>query len=274
MNEAVIRSPKWLRNFADFEINTGSDIKGEPSKNQQKKMEEERLRKEEEERQQKLKEEEERREREKKENDELFQTLFKVVVNYIFYSYKDCDISISRDNRITIERHDLVYSIDGKLAIVDFEFKVTLLNDYTLPKFDIEIIYGKKILNYTIQGLVYITLKNHILNTVYPYYKLYGNKKKSSNKSKQYSKSSNYYKSQPKESEEKSNKRRRFNLLKNTLNGYERELNRLKREGAKQSEIEIVKNQIENVKDKINNMNKEFQFESVYYLKHLKNIFS
>jgi hypothetical protein len=32
MNESIYRSPKWLRNFLDFEINTGGDIKGEPSK--------------------------------------------------------------------------------------------------------------------------------------------------------------------------------------------------------------------------------------------------
>jgi hypothetical protein len=32
MNEGVIRSPKWLRNFVDFEVNTGDDIKGNPSK--------------------------------------------------------------------------------------------------------------------------------------------------------------------------------------------------------------------------------------------------
>lgn len=32
INEGIIRSPKWLRNFLDFEINTGKDIKGEPSK--------------------------------------------------------------------------------------------------------------------------------------------------------------------------------------------------------------------------------------------------
>lgn len=32
INEGVFRSPKWLRNFLDFEVNTGDDIKGEPSK--------------------------------------------------------------------------------------------------------------------------------------------------------------------------------------------------------------------------------------------------
>jgi len=32
MNESIYRSPKWLRNIVDFEVNTGKDIKGEPSK--------------------------------------------------------------------------------------------------------------------------------------------------------------------------------------------------------------------------------------------------
>lgn len=32
INEGIFRSPKWLRNFLDFEVNTGDDIKGEPSK--------------------------------------------------------------------------------------------------------------------------------------------------------------------------------------------------------------------------------------------------
>lgn len=36
MNEAIVRSPKFLRNFVDFEINTGRDIKGEPSEKEKK----------------------------------------------------------------------------------------------------------------------------------------------------------------------------------------------------------------------------------------------
>lgn len=31
-NEAIYRSPKWLRNIIDYEVNTGDDIKGQPSK--------------------------------------------------------------------------------------------------------------------------------------------------------------------------------------------------------------------------------------------------
>jgi hypothetical protein len=47
LNEGVFRSPKWLRNFVDFEINTGKDIKGEKSEKskekEKKKLERERL---------------------------------------------------------------------------------------------------------------------------------------------------------------------------------------------------------------------------------------
>lgn len=34
MNESVYRSPKWLRNFVDFELHTGEDIKGNVSKHE------------------------------------------------------------------------------------------------------------------------------------------------------------------------------------------------------------------------------------------------
>lgn len=36
MNEGVYRSPKWLRNFVDFELHTGEDIKGKVSKKELK----------------------------------------------------------------------------------------------------------------------------------------------------------------------------------------------------------------------------------------------
>lgn len=43
LNEAKYRSPEWLRNFVDFEVNTGEDIKGEPSKRKAAKIEKERV---------------------------------------------------------------------------------------------------------------------------------------------------------------------------------------------------------------------------------------
>jgi hypothetical protein len=42
LNEAKFRSPKWLRNYVDFEVNTGDDISGEPSKRKVDKLEKER----------------------------------------------------------------------------------------------------------------------------------------------------------------------------------------------------------------------------------------
>ena len=39
LNEAKFRSPEWLRNFVDFEVNTGDDISGEPSKRKAAKLE-------------------------------------------------------------------------------------------------------------------------------------------------------------------------------------------------------------------------------------------
>jgi hypothetical protein len=40
INEGIYRSPKWLRNFLDYEINTGKDIKGEPSEKAKRKEKE------------------------------------------------------------------------------------------------------------------------------------------------------------------------------------------------------------------------------------------
>ena len=45
-NVGVYRSPKWLRNIVDFEVNTGRDIKGEPSKREKERLEKEKSRKE------------------------------------------------------------------------------------------------------------------------------------------------------------------------------------------------------------------------------------
>lgn len=42
INEGVYRSPKWLRNIFDFEVSTGEDIKGKPSKRRLAKQEKER----------------------------------------------------------------------------------------------------------------------------------------------------------------------------------------------------------------------------------------
>jgi len=274
MNEGVVRSPKWMRNFVDFEINTGDDIKGKPSKRKQKKIDEEqeRLRKKAEEIR------EERKKEEQKETDELFSELFKSVMSYIFQEYRKCYIHVDKDNFLTIEKDDLTYKDN-----TEFEFEVTLDNRTNIPTFNVILLYGKKILNYKISGLVYTQLRNHMLNDVYQYYKMgYSNKKGSksnSNSSKsdysKYSRSTKSGRKKTKEEEERENKERRYKTLKSTLDGYRREYMKLVNSGnASQREIDIVLNQLNNTKDKINNMNNKFKFESIYFMKHLKRFYS
>jgi type IV secretory pathway VirB10-like protein len=93
MNEGVLRSPKWLRNIADFEINTGEDIKGEPSLRRQKKLDAEKKRKEEEAREKRRQEDEARKLREKEQqkiqdeqDKKKFNEFFEVVEAYIYIS--------------------------------------------------------------------------------------------------------------------------------------------------------------------------------------------
>lgn len=307
MNEAVIRSPKWLRNIADFEINTGEDIKGKPSKRRQKKLdfeesekrriaEEERLQREYQRREQE-REQQRQKERIKQDEDnkkkEKFQILFDNVSSYIMTKYKDCKIDIPKANFLTIENNNL------KVAGEYFEFKVTLNNTINIPTFESEIKHGNLKYSYTVSGLGYIDLKRFFVNTIYDWYKgesYYNQGKNKQSKSGSgssgsgssgsgyysgsNSKQSSYEKTKPGESDEVKNKRRRYILLKDTLDGFKRELQKLidwekSNPGqSKESDKEIVRNQITNVKDKINIMNKKYQFESLYYLKHLQSIFS
>jgi hypothetical protein len=74
INEAKYRSPKWLRNFVDYEINTGEDIKGEPSKRRAAKLEKEKqaeLKRQADERQ-KSRERQEKAEKERKEQEDRY----------------------------------------------------------------------------------------------------------------------------------------------------------------------------------------------------------
>lgn len=273
MNEGVIRSPKWLRNFADFEINTGEDIKGKPSKRMQKKIEEEERRKREEEERRK-KEEEERREQKRREeeerNQEEFQKLFNIVSSYIYHNYKDCEISVPRPNYLTVEKHDLQY--ENRL---DFEFEVTLNNDATIPSFETIIILGNKKYTYTASGLSFIKLKRIFVEIIYPWY-TYTQKSSYYGKSKR---RTSYEQEKPNENEEVKKKRKLYKLLKDTLDGYNRQMDQIKEwkrknPGETHSDEETVKNEIKAVKNKINLLNNKYQFESKHYLIHLKPFFS
>ena len=289
MNESVIRSPKWLRNFVDFEVNTGEDIKGEPSKRKQKKIEAEKetKRKQKEKEQEKRRQEEKRqkkeeerrqeekrrqeKEYEKEERSKEFDKLFPLIINYIYSNYKDCKISIPNDNFLTIEESKIL--LNEKEII----FKITLDNNEDSPTFDVYIKYDKKVYNYTVYGYSYILFKEFLFNTVYKYYI---NNKKSSTRNKtsdSYNNYDDYKKSydspKPPKSEdpEKENKRRRYKLLKDTKDGYKRQMEKIiewekKNPGKKHpDDINIVKNQIDVVQRKLDLMNSLYHFESHHY---------
>lgn len=268
MNESVIRSPKWLRNMLDFEINTGEDIKGEPSKKRQKQIEVEA----EKTRKQKEKEEEEKREQAEKKEGAEFDILFKQIINYIYTNYKDCKISIPDKNFLLIE------SINSLgLQKIELSFRITLDNNINKPTFSSYIKYGKKEYNYKISGLGYIQFKNFLLTTVYQHYKNNGNQ--SGNKNKNYYDYDDYKnsyntppKSKPKpEDPEREKKKKRYNLLKNTKSGYLRQMEKIldwekKNPGQKHPDNkQIVKNEMDAVQSKIDLMNSLYHFESHHY---------
>lgn len=279
MNEAVYRSPKWLRNFVDYEINTGEDIKGKPSKRRQKQIdfeesekrriaEEERLQRE----YQKRQEEKQRQERIEKEKKDQFESLFGTIIIYIQANYKDCKITVPENNKLIIKSKSLKFN--NKF---DLDFEVTLLNEYRLPKFDVHIVFNNEYYDYTVSGLNYVDFKNFILNTIYPYWQYYGKKEQKSKQNSKQQKTDYGYSSskqkakEPEESEDVKNKRRRYKLLKDTLDGYQRQLKKIEdweraNPGKKHPDNrEIVLNQIKVVQDKINLMKSAYQFESHTY---------
>ena len=326
MNEAVYRSPKWLRNIADFEVNTGDDIKGAPSKRKQKQLDEEEKARKEEERLRKEEEEIRQKEGERK----IFLKYYISVVSYIYKNYKSCKINL----------HDLTLSIENELEDnngIDFSFKFSLRyatgESYNDPYFEIYIKHGKDEYKETIrQGFPQFSeLKSFLLNEVlfyynhndpskkgktnyydddeydepsgWDYYKTRGRDYDDWKKADDEYKKSKYddygddyekykrnkrgdeynytkhTKQKPKETDEIANKRRRYELLKNVLDGHQRKLNdclnwEKKNPGKVHPDTIVTKNEIAATKSKINQMNTTYKFESVYYLKHLKSILS
>jgi len=223
----------------------------------------------------KRKAEEERRrkeqERRKAENDDLFQNLFdREVIPYIAQKYEDCYIYVEKRGELIVEADNL------RLYNNNFEFKLTYYNDYNVPKFGVEIIYGNRKLSYTVTGVIYNNFRNVLLFKVYPYYQLGYAKKKSSKSKSNSTKSSTIPKNEP---DERKNKKRRYLLLLQTLDGYQREFEKIvdweeKNPGKTHQDRRVVINQIKATQSKINQMKSRYHLESKYILKHLKSIFS
>jgi hypothetical protein len=97
-----------------------------------------------------------------------------------------------------------------------------------------------------VSGIVYLNFRNFLINTVYQYYKLGGYKrnyrKADDPKTPPKKEPVNKYESDPIK-----NRQRRLNLLKQTLDGYERQL----RNTIDKQEREQLQNEIKVIKDKI-----------------------
>jgi hypothetical protein len=195
MNESVLRSPKWLRNIVDFEINTSDDIKGEQKLDSKRKQEEEASR---------IRTEEQKKINDKR-KEKKFDELFRNVEAYIVRSYKNCDTSIIIDV-ITVEKKSL------NLSGIDFEFKVALKYNINIPTFNVNILHGKERYNYVVSGLLYANLKNFFVSTIFEWYKYTQNSKQSKNYGSRSQKttSNSYSQSKPTESDEIRDKRRKY----------------------------------------------------------------
>lgn len=267
MNEGIYRSPKWLRNVADFEINTGDDIKGEPSKRKQKKLDDESKR---------------LRDIEKEKDEKIFDLLNPLVMKYIINNYKSCDISIESGN-IRIKKNGISYDN------IELKFDLLLKTAIVKPTFILNIKYGTKIFNYEISGLSYSDIKNYIINTIYPWYKISNNYNKSSKTyySDDYDdyeyddwdkyKQEKYTKTDGAESSEIKSKRNIYNKLIATLDSFNKEYDKIKawkkvNPGKVHNDEEVTLNQIKTVKDKISKIKTKYKFEG-YQCTHFKNFY-
>jgi len=306
-NETVLRSPKWMRNFADFEIATGKDIKGEPSVKMKAKLAKEKAEKEEaerlakEEREKKEREEffarrkrekeaaEERKKAEKEREEIEFNALFSTVIAFIYKNYTTCEFSIPSYNYFAIEKNSEIHINNNNLT-----FKITLDNTIRMPKFEVFITCKNKTYSYNVTSLNYADFKIFLLNTVYEYYKVHGSNKKEEKKEQQ--KRGDWKKEQKKsydewggnydwrekqepprqragakpnqqhETDPMRNRLRRLALLRQTLEGYERQLSRMSKGDP---ERETIMNEIANIKRRINEMGTR-KNENLKHLKSFK----
>jgi len=286
INEGVLRSPKWLRNFADFEINTGEDIKGEPSEKRKRQLEKERKIKEEERRIKEKEErererEEERKRKEQEETNILVDELIKNAIYFINNYYKKCNVKVDAyNNEVTISHSNLKF--DGK----DLKFEITLENSVVIPKFRCSFTYNGYIYTSKLSGFNYTDFKIFILQVIYPFYSSGGYKsnsnsyEESSRKAREEEtkrKANDTYEEYKKrysssnETEEVKKRRRLYNLLKETLDGYLRTMDRIKEwekknPGKKHTDRDSTEKEIEAVETKIKNIKDKYKFESLNHL--------
>ena len=265
-NEAVYRSPKWLRNLLDYEVSTGKDIKGEPSLKMKKKLAEEKAEKErkywEDRKEQFRKEQEEnkrKREEQNKKDEAEFDELFPALMYFLAGNYSKSNVVRDlyvEDNKIVVEfgaTHPRYKRVEAK---VGYYYKD---NSKTIFSVEIECENGK-LFSYRVSGLVY---NNYVttINAIVKWWRISG---KSFNKQsgKQAPPKQEPPKAKVNEKDPDKNRTRRLNLLKDTLAGYERQLARTP-EGPDKDQL---RNEIANIKGRIKVMEKPRANEKLNHL--------
>jgi hypothetical protein len=248
-NEAIYKSPEWLKKYWDFNIKTGKDTDAYKSK----KAAEDRERK-----RQKVEEERKRKEEQRKKEEHEFQILLNSIKHFLSSNYKNLitDLYCIGYNPRVID-NDVVMEFkcygDGYGNI---KSKIIFHPQYSIPTFDVEFKSDNKYFNYRVSGISY----HDLVNTFYNAIKWWGNKggtfrkRKDDNKKEQEfppQKISRQF--QQNELDPSKNRERRLNLLKQTLEGYERNLARTP-EG---SEKDHIRNEIANIKGRIEAMKKK-----------------
>ena len=229
INEAKIRSPKWLRNFVDFEISTGDDIDDK----KKERLEKERLEK-----------EQERKREQKRLSNEIISIHNKVVSDWNSAKYND---KIS------------TYRVSGKV-VVEYKFE----NGSKLKFGTNKLSYDKY--TYTLATKnqnMFIDLFNIIIN----YSNKYNNRRNpgSGYSSSNRGYDSNSSKSNSKSSSSSSNysnhpKGNLYKTLLDTIKSREDQLRKMSRYDTDRSSLE---NELKIAKEKAASMRSKYKFENV-----------
>lgn len=268
INEAKYRSPKWLRNFIDYEINTGEDIKGEPSKRRAEKLEKERkaeLKRQADEREkQRKRQEDARREQQAREDvrkkqeqqDQIereLNTLYRSIISDFSANPYEDKIVTPKVNGTTACNYTFE---NGKIIKL---YKNTYDNRYCLEWGDSTYTLG------SVWTSKFISLMNEIVEkgrtrpkkSGYDRYDSYG---KSSGSSSGYSSGGNTSSGPKRDNTAGHPKGNLYNTLKQTIKQREEQLSKMSKQDPSRTALE---NELATAKRKVAEMKTKYKFENL-----------
>lgn len=269
LNEAKYRSPKWLRNFVDYEINTGEDIKGEPSKKRAAELEKEKQaelkrqaaeRQKYREQQEQIRREQQAREdvrRKKEQQDQIEQELTSlyqsIITDFIDNRYSDKIITPQRNGETAF-----YYKFEnGKSMRM---YKSPTDNRYCLEwestTYTLGLLWSGK----------FIDLANEMIKKGKPRPQRSGYDRSNSYGGSSQSSSSSGYKQSSSSQQRKTDntaghpKGNLYNTLKQTIRQREEQLSKMSKQDPSRVALE---NELTNAKTKVADMKTKYQFENL-----------